>query len=154
MKNILFYFVNTVLVIGILLFLAFSISHIATIDPQTGRASFVEINSWFLSFLVLSVIIAACVLMLAILGNYILRHIKLLHKNIRYVASGVETEVHQIFSNLRNDVEHALRFLNHIRTKRELTDEEEKLRTHLERSLDEAEREIRKEVRDISKKIK
>lgn len=123
-----------------------------TVGVRTPLLS--KVGAWLVDSLTLAIVIAACVLLLAILGNRLLHHMKLFHKNVKHAMNGIETEVHQIFSNLRNDVEHALRFLNHIRTKRELTDEEEKLRAHLERSLDEAEKEIRKEVRDIAKKIK
>jgi hypothetical protein len=137
------------------------------IDAEGGESAFTEpvvvgvhtpfvskLGAKFVSYLTFGIIAIACLLLLAILGNYLLHHAHLFRKNVKRAISGVESDIHEVFAGLKNDVEHALRFLNHIRTKRELNDEEEKLRAHLEKSLEDAEKVIKREIRDIEKRIK
>lgn len=137
------------------------------IDSEGGESAFTDpvvigvhtpfvskLGAKFVSYITFGIIAIGCLLLLAILGNYLLRHAHLFRKNVKRAISGVESDIHEVFAGLKNDVEHALRFLNHIRTKRELSDEEEKLRSHLEKSLEDAEREIKREIRDIEKRIK
>lgn len=137
------------------------------IDSEGGESGFTEpvivgvhtpfiskVGAQFVNYLTLAIVVLACLLLLFIVGNRLLRHAHLFKKNVKRAISGVESDIHEIFAGLKNDVEHALRFLNHIRTKRELNDEEEKLRGHLEKSLEDAEKVIKREIHDIEKRIK
>ncbi len=111
-----------------------------------------------ISFLINSlssvVVVIAVALLLVLLASFFLKKFSHLRRNVRATLTGVESTIHSHFDDLRQDVAEALRILEHTSSKRELTEEEERLRKHLTKSLEAAERAIRRELRDFEKKLK
>lgn len=66
----------------------------------------------------------------------------------------MEMAIHKAFELLKDNVREQIKMLERARTKRELTDEEEKIIRHLRKDLDDAEKFIRKEVEGVEKRIK
>lgn len=75
-------------------------------------------------------------------------------KNLRKEVSEVEEAVHISFETMRADMLKQIQRLEIVRTKRELTNEEEVLACRLQKMLDTAEGLIEKEVHDVERQVK
>ncbi len=62
--------------------------------------------------------------------------------------------MHKSFDILREDIRENLKDLEKARSKRGLTEEEERIATQLRKNLDDAERYLRKEIEDIEREVK
>lgn len=62
--------------------------------------------------------------------------------------------LHRAFDLLKDDIRDNLKNLEKIRSKRGLTEEEEKIANQLKKSLDDAERFLKKEIEDIEREVK
>lgn len=65
-----------------------------------------------------------------------------------------ESALHKAFDVLKEDIRDQVKLLEKTRTKRQLTEEEEKIIKQLRKDLDDAEKFVRKEIEDIEKEIK
>jgi len=72
------------------------------------------------------------------------------HRSLYREIHEAEETLHQAFDVLREELIEHIHELEKARTKRALTAEEEKILTQFKRKLDEAEKVIRKEIRDIA----
>lgn len=119
-----------------------------------ARPAIFRVGSWVVSFL--AVIVPLAVLVFAFL--FILWHgwhkFSLLRKRIRKEVREAEFSLHKAFDLLKENVRGQIKILEKTRTKRQLTEEEEKIVKQLKRDLDDAERFIRKEIEDIEKEVK
>lgn len=118
------------------------------------NAFFSRITAFIVDSLSSIVLVIAVAVLLVLLGSFFLKKFSHLRRDVKRTLSGVETTIHAHFDELREDVSDALRILEHTSSKRELTEEEERLRKHLGKSLEAAERAIEKEIRAFEKKVK
>ena len=65
-----------------------------------------------------------------------------------------ETVLHKAFDSLKEDVREHIKLLEKTKTKRQLTEEEEKIIKQLRKDLDNAEKFVSKEIKDIEKEIR
>lgn len=67
----------------------------------------------------------------------------------------METEkvLHKAFTSLKQDVRDQVKLLEKASTKRELTEEEKRIIRHLKNDLDEAEKFVKKEIKNIEKEV-
>jgi hypothetical protein len=65
-----------------------------------------------------------------------------------------ESALHKAFESLKDDIREQVRILEKTRTKRQLTEEEERVVKQLKKDLDDAEKFVRKEIEDIKKEAK
>ena len=65
-----------------------------------------------------------------------------------------EDALHRAFDLLKEDIRDNLKNLEKARSKRGLTEEEERIATQLKKNLDDAERYLRKEIEDIEREVK
>jgi len=75
-------------------------------------------------------------------------------KRRRKEVREAEDALHRAFDLLKEDTRDNLKNLEKARSKRELTEEEERIATNLKQNLDDAERYLRKEIEDIEKEVK
>ncbi len=115
---------------------------------------FSRIISFLVSSLSSIIVVVAVALLLVLLASFFLKKFSHLRRSVKATLAGVESTIHSHFDDLRQDVTEALRILEHTSSRRELTEEEERIRKHLAKSLEGAERAIRKELRDFEKKVK
>lgn len=93
-------------------------------------------------------------LTLLVLGSlYSWLKIKLFLKKLRKETKEAEEALHRAFELLKDEVESQLKLLDKVKSKRELTTEETKIRSNLRKNLNVAEKYIEKEIKDIEKKI-
>lgn len=84
---------------------------------------------------------------------YGLNKIRLFKKKVGRELHDVEHMVDKAFALLKEDIEDSIHMLEHTRTKRKLTEEESKIIERLRSNLNDAEKVIHKQVRDIEKEI-
>ena len=75
-------------------------------------------------------------------------------KRLRGEVREAEQALHKAFNLLKENISEQIKMLEKTRTKRELTEEEEKIIHHLKENLDSAEKFIKKEIEDIEKEVK
>lgn len=72
-----------------------------------------------------------------------------LRKRLRKEVREAESALHKAFNLLKDDIRKQIKMLEKTRTKRQLTEEEEKIIKQLEKDLDDAEKFVKKEIKDI-----
>ncbi len=75
-------------------------------------------------------------------------------KKGRKEVKEAEDALHRAFDLLKEDIRDNLKNLEKARSKRQLTEEEERIATQFRKSLDDAERYLRKEIEDIEREVK
>lgn len=75
-------------------------------------------------------------------------------KNLRKEVREAESALHKAFDMLKEDIRDQVKLLEKTKTKRQLTEEEEKVIKQLRKDLDDAEKFVRKEIEDIEKAVK
>ncbi len=113
-----------------------------------------KFGSRLVQYLTIGIIIAACLLLFTLLVNRFLRHAAVLKRHASGILEDTDTDIHTIFQGVARDVASAVKTLDGVRTKRDLTREEERIRTKLQKSLSAAEQATKKKVRRIAKKTK
>jgi len=113
-----------------------------------------SVGSWAVSFLVVIVPLAALIFILLFILWYGWHKFQLMRKRLRKEVREVESALRKAFNLLKEDIREQIKMLEKTRTKRQLTEEEEKIIKRLKRNLDDAEKLIRKEIEDIEKEIK
>lgn len=104
------------------------------------------IGAIFVSLLVLILI-----LLLAVF--YVWRRLAALRKLLGREAGDIEKSLHKVLNALRQSIKEQIIILEKTRRRRGLTIEEERLILQLKKSLDNVERAVIREVRDIEKEI-
>ena len=77
-----------------------------------------------------------------------------LARRLKKEVHDAEEAVYKAFKNLRKNIREQIKFLEKAKTRRELTEEEERVMRRLQQDLDKAERIIKKEIEDIDKTLK
>ena len=65
-----------------------------------------------------------------------------------------EKVLHHAFDLLKEAIREQIKMLEKTKTKRQLTEEEERIIERLKKDLDDAEKSVRKEIEDIEKEVK
>lgn len=100
---------------------------------------------------ILSLLLLIAVLLLVIWRGW--RKFVLLRKRLQKEIREAGGTLHKAFDLLKDDIREQVKMLEHTKTKRELTKEEEKILKHFKSHLDDAEKFIRKEIDDIENEI-
>jgi hypothetical protein len=124
---------------------------------SVGQPVFLRIGFWAVSFL--AVVIPLVVLVFALLfiiwyGWYKFGAFRKKLGKIKKEVREAESALHKAFESLKDDIREQVRILEKTRTKRQLTEEEERVVKQLKKDLDDAEKFVRKEIEDIKKEAK
>jgi len=103
-----------------------------------------------------TIIITLLVLLMFITLGFVATFLKTRQwrKKGRKEVGEAEDVLHRAFDLLKEDIRDNLKNLEKVRSKRGLTEEEERIATRLKRNLDDAERFLRKEIEDIGREVK
>lgn len=91
--------------------------------------------------------------LLVIAFVYIAHAMGIFKKRVQREAREADEVAHKTFDLLAEDIQEQIKLLENARTKRELTEEEEKVVAQLKKDLFDAERFIRREIKDIEKEV-
>ncbi len=119
-----------------------------------GESSFFAVGTFAVDFLSVVVPLIALVIALTLVLWFGWRKWSVLHKKVKKEVRGVEQDLHRSFDVLRNSIQNHIKILERAKSKRELTDEEDKILAQLKRDLDRAEQTIEGEMEKIDKDIK
>ena len=110
----------------------------------------------FFAIDVLSIIIPllGLLVLLFLLLWYVWRRYQLFKKRVHKEVQEVDESVHKSFDSLRKDVREHIARLENVKSRRQLSEEEDQLMHQLKKNLDNAEKIIDKEVKDVEKEIK
>lgn len=121
------------------------------------RPAYLQIGSWAVSLLAVVVPLVALIFILLFLiwyGWHKFASFRKKLKNLRKEVREAESALHKAFDMLKEDIYDQVKLLEKTRTKRQLTEEEEKIIKQLRKDLDDAEKFVRKEIEDIEKEIR
>ncbi|MDO8442889.1 MAG: hypothetical protein Q7S81_01330 [bacterium] len=118
------------------------------------KSATLRIGSWAINFLAVMIPLVALIAFFFFMLWYGWHRFSLLRKRLRKEVSEVEQAVHKAFDLLKEDIREQIKTLEKTRTKRELTDEEEKVIKLFKSHLDGAEKFIKKEIEDIKREVK
>lgn len=113
-----------------------------------------RIGTWAIGFLAVVIPLVALIIVLFFILWYGWHKFSLLRKRLRKEVREAEFALHKAFDLLKEDIREQIKMLEKARTKRQLTEEEEKIIKQLKKDLDDAEKFVRKEIEDIEKEIK
>ena len=118
------------------------------------RPTFLQLGSWAVSLLAVAVPLVALVILLLFVAWYGLYKFSRFRKKIKKEVRDAESALHKAFDLLKEDIRKQVKMLEKTRTRRELTEEEDKILKQFKGHLDDAEKFIRKEIEDIEKEVK
>jgi hypothetical protein len=95
--------------------------------------------------------ILALILLFIFIIWYTWRKFAITHKKLNRKIIKIEYNIHKAFDLLKEDVQDQVRMLEHTRTKRQLTAEEEKIIRHFREDLEDTEKFIKKELENWKK---
>jgi len=124
---------------------------------SVGQPAFLKIGSWAVGFLAVIIPLVALVFALLFIiwyGRHKFASFRKKLKNLRKEVREAESALHKAFDMLKEDIREQVKLLEKTRTKRQLTEEEEKIIKQLRKDLDDAEKFVRKEIEDIEKEVK
>ncbi|MFH1346972.1 MAG: hypothetical protein ABIH10_01845 [Spirochaetota bacterium] len=113
-----------------------------------------KIGSLAINYLSIIFLSIAVLFALIIGGWYTWYRFTLFRKRLKKEVREAESVLHKTFDLLREGIREQIKMLEKTRTKRQLTDEEEKIFNRLRKDLEIAEKVVKKEVEDIEKEIK
>ncbi len=118
------------------------------------QPALLRVGSWAVGFLAVIVPLIALILLLAYFLYHWWHKFATLRKRVRKEIHEAEHALHKAFDLLKEDIHEQIKMLEKTKTKRELTEEEEKIIKQLKEDLDDAERFVRKEIKDVVKEVK
>ncbi|MDZ4260606.1 MAG: cohesin domain-containing protein [Candidatus Sungbacteria bacterium] len=118
------------------------------------RSALLKMGSWAMGFLTVVIPLIALIILLAALLWYGWHTLAALKKGVKKEVREAEQALHQAFYLLKEDVRTQIKMLEKTRTKRQLTQEEEKIVKQFKKDLNNAEKFVKKEIQDIEQKIK
>ncbi len=118
------------------------------------KPAYLRIGDFVVNLLSIVITIVALITLLLFISWYMWRKFSLLKKHLRKEVRDVELVLHKAFDLLKEDVRKQIKLVERTRTKRELTEEEEKIVEQLKKDLDSAEKFVEKEIQDIEKEVK
>lgn len=114
------------------------------------RPMFLKVGSW----LIILVVVAITLLALFYFLWHLWRRFSVAKKRLQKEVRDVDRSTRAAFNLLREDVRRQVRLLEKTRAGRELTVEEEKIISRLKKDLDETEKLVKKEIKDIEEELK
>ncbi len=118
------------------------------------RPAILEIANWTITFLAIIIPLIALLIFLLMLIWYLWHKFTTMRNRLRKEVREVEQALHKAFDLLKENMREQIKMLEKTKTRRELTEEEEKIIKQLKKDLDDAEKIVRKEIEDIEKEIK
>jgi hypothetical protein len=118
------------------------------------RPAFLRIGSWAVSFLAVVIPLIALVLLLIYFAYHWWHKFATLRKRVKKEIREAEHALHKAFDLLKEAIREQIKILEKTKTKRELTEEEEKIIKQLKQDLDDAERYVKKEIEDVEREVK
>ncbi|MCI0680213.1 cohesin domain-containing protein, partial [bacterium] len=115
--------------------------------------SFIRIGSLGIGILLIIIILLACIALLVISLWRTMHKLRMFRERVRKETEEAGRTLHEAFDLLKDDMRDQVRTIKRARTKRELSEDEERVISQLKRDLGDGERMIRKEVEDIEKEI-
>lgn len=99
-------------------------------------------------------VIISILLTFAMIAWYVWRKILTVKQRLKKEVREAEDTLHVAFDKFRDDAQKHLKLLERAKSKRELTDEEEKILKQWKEDLRDAERLVKKEIHDIEREIR
>ena len=124
------------------------------ITISVERPAFLKLGSWAVSLLAVVVPLIALIIVLLGVIYYGWHKFATLRKRVKKEIREAEHALHRAFDLLKEAIREQIKMLEKTRTKRQLTEEEEKIVKQLRKDLDDAEKFVRKEIEDIEKEVK
>ena len=124
-----------------------------TVTIVVEKTTFLTIGSWTVSFLAVIIPIIALLILLLLIILYGWRKLSKFRKGLRKEVREAEATLHKAFDFLKEEILTQIKAIEKARTRRQLTEEEEKLVNRLKKDLDSAEKLIRKEIDDIKNEV-
>lgn len=127
------------------------------ITISVERSAFLKLGSWAISLLAIVIPLIALIFILLFIiwyGWHKFASFRKKLKNLRKEVREAELALHKAFDMLKEDIRDHVKLLEKTKTKRQLTEEEEKIIKQLRKDLDDAEKFVRKEIEDIEKEIR
>ena len=118
------------------------------------QEAFIKIGSLIINYLTGIISFLVVGLALFFLGWYLWFRFTRFRKRVKKEVREAELALHKAFELLKEDIQEQIKLLEKTRTRRQLTEEEEKIIQRLKKDLDNAEQLVRKEIEDIEKEIK
>ena len=119
-----------------------------------AKQAILQVGSWVVSLLVVVIPLVALIFVFLFIVWYGWYKFSLLRKRIRKEVRGVESALHRAFDTLKEDIREQIKLLEKTRSRRQLTEEEEKIVKQFKKDLDTAEKFVKKEIEDIEKEVK
>lgn len=113
-----------------------------------------DIWSWTISLFIMTIILVGLIILFLFVvwwGKY---RLSLLKKKVSKESKEAEEALHRAVILLKEDIEKQVKMLEMTKRLRSLTDEEEKIIKHFKKDLDDAEKFILKEIKDIEQEGK
>jgi hypothetical protein len=117
-----------------------------------GLSTIASWGSSLVRFLVVILPILALIVLVILLVLWFMRQIER-HRRVRRELHEVENLIEKAFDLLKEDIEDSIRLLEHTRSKRMLTREEEDIIIRFRQNLSDARRAIEKEIRDVEREM-
>ncbi|OGZ40800.1 MAG: hypothetical protein A3I20_02225 [Candidatus Portnoybacteria bacterium RIFCSPLOWO2_02_FULL_40_15] len=117
-------------------------------------SAFLRIGSKTINLLSVAVPIIALIVLMLFVVWYGWHKFNLFKKRLRKEVGEAEQALHKAFNLLREEIQEQIKLLEKTRNKRGLTKEEQKILKQLKKDLDDAERFVGKELKDIEKEVK
>lgn len=114
-----------------------------------SQIGLLTINYLSIIFIFISVLFT-----LMIGGWYVWHRFTLFRKRLRKEVKEADQALQKAFTIIKEDIRRQIKFLEKVRTKRDLTKEEERIIEQLKKDLDVEEKIVRKEIKDIEREIK
>lgn len=118
------------------------------------QPTFIRIGTFAIGFLSLLIPILALIILLILMLWYSWHKFMLMRKRLKKEVHEAETALHRAFDLIKEDIHDQVKMLEKVKTKRELTKEEEEVIKRLKHDLDDAEKYVIKEIEDIEREIK
>ncbi len=124
------------------------------ITISVKKSAFITIGSWAVSLLAVLIPLIALILLIIFLSWYVWHKFFIMGKKIKKEVREAEDALHKAFDLLKESVREQVKILEKVRSKRKLTEEEEKINEQLRKDLEDAEKYVRKEIKDIEDLVK
>jgi len=118
-----------------------------------AQSTFWRLGNWAISFLAVIIPLMALIILLVAVLWWGWHKLALLRKQLRQEVGEAESTLHQAFDLLRREARQQIKILEGAGKKRQLTKEEEAILKKWRNNLDQAEKIIKKEIKDIARVI-
>jgi hypothetical protein len=123
------------------------------VSLKAESPAFIEFGYWITTVLAIVIPIVALLLLLAALLLYAWQKFVAWKKRIRKEVREADRALHKAIDMLKEDISVQIKLLEKTKSKRELTEEEEKIIKQLKKDVDQAEKFVKKEIQDIEKEV-